>query len=191
VFALLLWAVPLASVLALGAVLNVQYNIRYVAFCIAPYYILAAAGLSRLPGAWLRHVAIVAIVAYSGYALTANYRVPYKENYRDAIRFVTGEAQPGDCYAFVPFGTPPLSWSIYASDSPAPRLAIDRDAEAAACRRIWVITYQRVTIESHARWRDWLAKVTGARTRIADRSFFWVRVELYQAPTPGAQGARP
>jgi 4-amino-4-deoxy-L-arabinose transferase-like glycosyltransferase len=192
VFALLLGTVPLAAVLALGAVLNVQYNVRYVAFCIAPYYILAAAGLTRLPGAWLRHLALVAIVAYSGYALTANYRVPYKENYRDAIGFVAGAARPGDCYAFVPFGAPPLSWSIYASDSPAPapRLAIDGNAEAAACRRIWAITYQRVTMESHARWREWLAKATAAHTRIADRSFFWVRVELYAAASRTATGPR-
>ncbi len=182
VLPLLLFAVPLASVFFLAAVLNVQYNVRYVVFCIAPYYILVGAGLARLPGALLRGAALMAVLGYSGYALTANYRVPYKENYRDAIRFVTAAGEPQDCYAFVPFGGPPLQWALYAPAKPLRRLALeDERSDIAGCRRIWVITYQRVILDAHARWREWLTTRAGSFTRIADRSFHWVRVELYAA----------
>jgi hypothetical protein len=182
VLLLLLFAVPLAAVFCLAAAFNVQYNIRYVAFCIAPYYMLVGAGLARLPGASLRALALTAVLGYSGYALTANYRVPYKENYRDAIRFVTAAAEPPDCYAFVPFGGPPLQWALYAAPAPMRRLALEGDrSNIDGCRRIWVITYHRVAMEAHARWREWLALRTSSYTKLADRSFHWVRVELYSA----------
>ena len=179
VFALLLWLVPLASVLAAGFALNVQFNVRYVAFCIAPYYILVGAGLATMPGTLARTVVLAAIVVYSGVALAANYRVPYKENFRDAIAFITPQEARDDCYAFVPFGGPPLEWSIYSTHRPERLLKPDA-ASAAGCRRIWVITYERVVTPVHARWQAALAEATAGLTKQAERSFFWVRVEEYE-----------
>jgi len=178
-FVLLLFVVPLAAVLLLGAVMNVQYSIRYVAFCIAPYYVLVAAGLTRLP-AVLRTVALVAIVAYSGYALSANYRVPYKENYRDAIRLVSEQAVPGDCYAFVPFGSKPLPWSFYTTLDPDRRVFLNREiGTESGCPRLWILTYERAVTPVHALWRPRLAEATAGLTRALDARFFWVRVERY------------
>jgi hypothetical protein len=138
----------------------------------------------RLPPA-IRWLTLAALIAYSGYALSANYAIPYKENYRDAIRFVASEAQPDDCYAFVPFGGPPLQWTIYAAPPPTRRLMIDRELPAGGeCRRIWVVTYLRVVLDAHERWRTWLATATAGYVKSADRRFFWITVERYDRPSP-------
>ena len=181
VFALLLFAVPLGAVFILGLFFNVQYNIRYSAFCIAPYYILAGAGVMLIEPRPLRWLVLAAIVVYSGYSLRAVYFIPYKENYRDAIRVVEEAAQPGDCFAFMPFGDPPLEWEIYTSLTPAPQLT-PRSAttDVDACRRVWVMRYQRSVTPFHARWRDWLAKTMSAYAKTVDRSFLWIRVELFE-----------
>ena len=181
-FALVVCAVPLVSVILLGFLLNVQFNIRYVAFCIALYYVLVGAGVARLPNRTLRRLALLAIAGYSGYALMANYRVPYKENYRDAIGLVASQAAEGDCYAFVPFGGPPLEWSIYATSSAVPRLRVDDAAGselAASCERIWVITYERLMMEAHRKWRDRIAAMSSSFSKRLERRFFWMKVERY------------
>jgi 4-amino-4-deoxy-L-arabinose transferase-like glycosyltransferase len=181
VFALLLFASPLGSVFILGFFFNVQYNIRYSAFCIGPYYMLAGAGLMLIRPPGLRWLVLASLVAYSGYSLRAVYFKPYKENYRDAIRVVDEVAQPGDCFAFMPFGGPPLEWEIYTSLKPDPQLTPRSGAdEIAACRRLWVLRYQRSVTPFHARWRDWLATTTSSYAKVVDRSFFWVRVELFE-----------
>jgi hypothetical protein len=185
-FAGLLWLIPLLSLLAFSALLNIQFDIRYVAFTIAPYYVLVAVGLASLPRRTLQSATAVAIVAYSGYALTANYYVPYKENYRDAIAFVAGQAEPADCYAFVPFGSPPLVWPIYTSI--VPRTLLNEDQEPLSvwgCRRIWVITYRRVMLDAHTRWQKWLSAATASYTKGVERQFFWIRVERYDKPASG------
>jgi uncharacterized membrane protein len=180
VFTSLLWMVPLASVVSLGLFFGVQFNVRYAAFCIAPYYILTAAGLVRLRMRSVRMVTLAALVCYGAVALRANYNIPYKENYRDAIYFVTAHAQADDCYAFVPFGRPPLEWSIYAPYMPGVLLGPDRNPPPeAGCARIWVLTYQRVFTEAHERWREWLSVAAADHDRLVERRFFWVRVELY------------
>jgi 4-amino-4-deoxy-L-arabinose transferase-like glycosyltransferase len=178
-FPFLLFAVPLAAVLMLGVLFGVQFNVRYVAFCIAPYYILVGAGLTRMPGL-LQPLTVISILVYGGYALSANYYVPYKENYRDAIRFVGAEARPDDCYAFAPFGGRPLEWSIYATYTPARIVRPQQPPPSTAdCPRIWVLTYNRVVVADHARWREWLSRAAADYHKGVDRRFFWVRVELF------------
>ena len=182
VFAILLFAVPLAAVLVLGFVANVQYNIRYVSVCIAPYYVLAGAGLARWPDRLSRRLALLAILAYSGYALMANYRVPYKENYRDAVDLVASQASPSDCFAFVPFGNPPLEWSIYSTMRPERLVKLDDGGtDARACQATWVITYERVILPVHKIWREHIASRTVTQVKTAEQQFFWVKVEKYEA----------
>jgi 4-amino-4-deoxy-L-arabinose transferase-like glycosyltransferase len=176
-FALVLWGVPLACVFVLGFALNVQYNIRYAAFLVAPFYLLVAAGLSQLPARV--HLAFMSlIVGYSGYALHANFAVPYKENYRDAIALVSQDARAGDCFAFVPFGSPPLQWALYEGVEPVRRLRL-RDGDGADCPRTWVITYERVRQPGHSAWRERLEPILDRHVRVVDRRLFWVRVERF------------
>ena len=70
--------------------------------------VLAGAAAAALPIARLQPWWLGVAVAYSLFALRANYTVPYKEDYRGAIRYVDARATPDDCYAFAPFGVAPL-----------------------------------------------------------------------------------
>src|SRR5262249_48150408 len=45
--AAMLWVLPVLGAIAAGLV-HFQYNVRYVAFCAAPYYVLVARGISLL-----------------------------------------------------------------------------------------------------------------------------------------------
>ena len=178
----LLWAVPLVSAYLLSLLMSIQYDVRYIVYAIAAYYVLAGAGLARLRAPALECLAAIALVCYSGYALRANYFIPYKENYRDAIQLVAGQAEPDDCLAFVPFGGLPLEWPVYAPRPSAPRLTVDRDPSSASkCRRIWVFTYRRVVVDAHERWQEWLTAATSRYTKAMERQFFWITVERYDS----------
>ena len=84
VFLLLLLAVPTALAFTAGF-LGLPYEVRYIAFCAAPYYILVARGISTWHSAALRWAFIVFLLAYSAWALRANYLIPYKEDYKHAL----------------------------------------------------------------------------------------------------------
>lgn len=179
---LLTGLVPVVLVLGLGLA-YVKYDVRYVAFCIAPYYLLVAAGIWRLRPAILKVGVIVGILCHSSYALRANYWIPYKENFRDAAGYVSRRAMENDCYAFVPFRAPPLGWMIYM---PGPSKAIvrapDYDSPSPnTCQRTWVVTYQRGydEIGIPEPWREWLRSLASTNQKIEDEQFFWIRVELY------------
>jgi hypothetical protein len=179
--ALILWLLPLLMIVALGLV-NIPYDVRFVAFCIAPYYILTAAGICRLQSMPLKVVIVTVILCYSGGALRANYFIPYKENYRDAVRYISQRHWEDDCYAFVPSGDPPWSWAIYTSVIPARRIIPGQDESSwADCRRIWVFSYKRVSDVPPHEWQELLQKLKANRQKTEDQQFFWVGVELYTA----------
>lgn len=179
---LLTGLIPFAAVMGFGLG-GVKFDIRYVAFCIAPYYLLVAAGISRLRSVALRWITLTAIVCYSGYALRANYWIPYKEDFRDAAGYVSARAVANDCYVFVPGGAPPLGWRIYMPGPPGAIVRTpDRASSSPECQRTWVVTYERGEDEAPipSRWRDWLGRLTSTNQKVDDRHFFWIHVELYR-----------
>ena len=184
-YLVVLCAVPI--VLAFGAgFLFAFYNIRYIAFCAAPYYILVARGIARSPSAW-RPALMVALLAYSALSLRANYFIPYKEDYKQAFASVAHDYQPGDCAVVAPpweERQARWAWSIYEGDRPAlPMFPIEAVISGAErCNRVWLISvFYR---DNPPALRD----AQSARTRLAQtyagtdrRRFFWVDIDLYEA----------
>ncbi len=184
---LLTGLVPVSCVIALTIVAGAPFDIRYVSFCIAPYYLLAAAGIRRVRSLALRAVVIAAIVAYSGLALSANYHIPYKEDYRGAAAYVMNRALERDCYTFVPFGAPPVGWMIYMPGPPGATLISPEQVERSdECQRIWVVTFERGYGPEEGSipdsWQAWRRGFTASHRQIDLQQFFLIRVELY---TPG------
>jgi uncharacterized membrane protein len=178
-FLTLLSLLPILLALATAAI-GVQFNVRYIAFCAAPYYILVARGIATLPLEKLRYAVAVLIVLFSIGALRANYYIPYKENYRDALAYVARERQPGDCWLFLPFEqqTSPI-WAIYHAEPGlrATRLA-DVTANPGDCPRLWVIEYRRAP--GPARRVDQALRVLeGTHTKTDESRYFWIDVGLY------------
>ncbi len=176
---LLLCALPLLLVWALG-LLNVQYDVRYVLFCILPYYLLVARGLSRLRTPLARTLWATLALAYGLGALRANYFVPYKENYRDALAYLASAYRAGDCCVFLPFERMPLEWTVYQGDAPPPRMAtLETIASGeASCDRVWLITYRRVQWAIQ-RDEDGERSLQATHSRVSEREYFWVNVALY------------
>lgn len=175
----ILWVLPVLLALGLGA-LNVQYNARYVAFCAAPYYILVARGISRLNSPRLRQALVVLILVYSAYGLRANYFIPYKENYRDALAYLAREYREGDCSIFSPLGKVPLQWAIYPGNHPDLR-ATSLDAVGSGrirCDRVWLITYRR-TEWAAGQVEEAKRTLETTHSKIEERQYFWVHVGLY------------
>lgn len=172
-----LWVLPLLLVIAAGK-LGIQYDARYVAFAIGPYYVLVARGLSELTGPVIRWSAVVCVLAYSTLALRANYFVPYKENYRDALAYVAQEYREGDCCLFLPFQSLPAQWSIYQGHRPAPKtITLPELANGkATCDRTWLILYRRAAIE---RGNEGKKQLEVTHTRVRANRYFWVDVEPY------------
>jgi len=187
VLLLVLGILPVAITLIAGA-FGVQFDVRYIAFCVVPYYVLVARGIATMRPATLQFVAVVLILLFSASALRANYYMPYKENYRDAFAYVANHRQPGDCWLFLPLEDEPARWGwrVYHDE---PELRFTPLAEAVAepgrCPRLWVIEYRR---------RGWLSPriVQGLRaletghTRIDQQEYFWMHVGLFvpKGPAP-------
>lgn len=179
-FIVLACGVPAAGGIVAAWTAHVQHDVRYVAYAAAPYCVLAGAALAALPSARLGPWALGVALVYSLLALRANYTVPYKEDYRGAIRFVNARATLTDCYAFAPFGVQPLQWPLYAARPAVPRLALG-DAPT-ACPRVWLFTYSRVEVDTMADWDQWRASALAGWSRAATADFFWVRVDEYVPP---------
>lgn len=175
----ILWLLPLVLVIGLGA-LNVQYDVRYVAFCAAPYYILVARGLCGLNSPLLRYAFVVLLLAYSALALRANYFIPYKENYRDALAHLAGQYREGDCCSFLPFGETPLAWSIYHGDHPGLKTVTPDGVASGDVRadRVWLVMYRRVEWAIQ-RCEEARRKLETTHCKIDERQYFWVVVCLY------------
>jgi uncharacterized membrane protein len=186
VYLVLLSAVPMALAVAAGF-LRGTYDVKYIAFCAAPYYILAGRGISLQSSAALRWALLVSILAYSAWSLRANYFIPYKEDYKHALASVARDYRPGDCVVVAPpweERQARWAWTIYESDQPGLRV-VPLDSAVAAqgeCERIWLISViyrgnPPAVRESEAARRT-LAQGHGKPER---RRFFWVDVDLYGA----------
>jgi uncharacterized membrane protein len=186
VFLVLLLAVPMALALTAGF-LRGTYDVKYIAFCAGPYYILVARGISTERSAALRWAFIVFLLAYSARSLRANYFIPYKEDYKHALASVARDYQPGDCAVVAQFWEERQArwaWSIYEGDQQDLRvMPLDSALSSAAeCKRVWLISvlYRQTppAIEEAEAARRRLAQTYSELER---RRFFWVDIDLYGA----------
>jgi 4-amino-4-deoxy-L-arabinose transferase-like glycosyltransferase len=171
--------VPAVTVFALGHFIH-YYEVRYLAFCAAPYYILVARGLASLRAPVLRAALAAAVVVYSGYSLRANFFVPYKEDFRGAIRYLAARAQPGDCYV----GSPPnqdwlieKAWAIYETGRPFPL----RTLSSGSCPRVWLVSVTHGNFEDPVKLANQQrARLATDRAWVEGQKFFWTAVDFYQ-----------
>ena len=166
---------------------NIQYNVRYVAFSAAPYYVLVARGISGLPSHRLRGVVIVLLLGYSVFSLRANYFVPWKEEFRESVKYVLAHHEEGDCGVFLPFGMP-RQWAI-TQGSRLPALKVTTPdllvSEPSPCGRVWVI------VETfHGNPWVWRRAEAGRRqvetsyVKLDQRRYFGVDLDLYALRKP-------
>jgi 4-amino-4-deoxy-L-arabinose transferase-like glycosyltransferase len=183
-YLLLLFTVPIALALIAGLLYG-TYDVKYVAFCAAPYYILVARGLSLGDSVAARRVMLTLILAYSVLSLRANYFVPYKEDYKHAIASIANDYQPSDCAVVAPpweERQARWAWSIYEGAKPSPQVIPLNSATpgSGGCERVWLISVldrsNPQAVRSAESARQQLTRTYFEHQR---RSFFWVDVDLY------------
>jgi hypothetical protein len=96
---LILWmAVPVLGVFALAKLLDVFYDVRYVAMALPAYLLLLSAGIARFRRGWVQLALISAVLAVHGTALANYYFEPKyaREDTRSAARFLESAAGSQD-----------------------------------------------------------------------------------------------
>lgn len=179
---LLLWVLPIATVLLVSRALHIQYDLRYILFCIIPYYILVARGVRSLNSSILTLLFFAFILGYSAYALQSNYFKSHKENYRDALAYLAKEYIEGDCVLFLPFNEVPLQWKIYHGDDPNLRVT---DVESIAsgevdCDRVWAIAYRRVH-QAKKETKKGLKNLEITHKKTNESKYLFVHAYLYES----------
>lgn len=183
----ILWIVPMTIVVFISYALNFPYDVRYVSFCTLPYYILVSRGILLLPTPVLRGSIVLMLVAYSSLSLRSNYFIPYKENYRDALRHIANHYRESDCIINSPFGKVlPAQWFLYQYDKIRPSVRVT-DVESVMsdridCDRIWFVAYRRVmfAIKLNEAVERTLER---SYRRVEETKFFWVHVSVFE-PKP-------
>jgi len=197
-YLVLLFFVPIALALLAGFLYG-TYDVKYVAFCSAPYYILVARGLSLGDSSASRRVMVFLILAYSALSLRANYFIPYKEDYRQALASVARDYRPSDCAVVAPpweERQARWAWSIYEGSQRGPQVIPLNSAASntGACERVWLISVldrkNPAAVKAAESARQQLAQTYFDSER---RQFFWVDLDLF-ATTRGnfrAEGKVP
>jgi hypothetical protein len=161
----------------------VQYNVRYVGFCAAPFYVLVARGIISLPAAPRVMLASLLVIYSVGSGLRASYYVPWKENFRDTVAYVARERQPGDCGFFVPPGPVPRQWALYDGDQTGFRLtSLESLADGTAeCSRVWMIDWTMSgNLAAAKRVQTTREQLETTYSEVAVQQFFWVNARLYR-----------
>jgi uncharacterized membrane protein len=193
VFVALLWLLPFLLIIGASGALKIQYQVRYIFFCITPYYLLVACGLCRLESLLLRRVLITLVVAYSTLALRANYELPYKENYRDALDYLAENYQEEDLCLFRPyFVEPPIQWSVYHENGPELRIVGPDDIASGRTtgKRIWAVS-PRLTMSDGEESNSLERQLDATHSRALEKRYFGVYVRLYIPKQGGALKTTP
>ncbi|HUU36076.1 MAG TPA: glycosyltransferase family 39 protein [Vicinamibacterales bacterium] len=140
----LLAALPVALAMAFG-VLGATFNYRHYSFAVPGYYLaVAIAWQICFPGRALRGGWLVAALAWSAVALSANYRVPTKPDYRAALAPMAAAYRAGDCVVTRPniwHDAMHLAWDVYYRDRGSPRVVpfAALPGGLVGCERLWVV----------------------------------------------------
>ena len=177
-----LWLAPHLTLMIL-ALKGVPYDVRYALACTVPYYLLAGRGITIMRSRIWRCASLAGILLYSGYALRADYFIPYKENYRDALGHIANAQQPGDCALFFPDGTLPLQWGVYHAGQTPPRIIRPEPetSDMEGCKRIWLVTYTKAAPPS-GQLRSVHRNLTASFIEVERQHYFGVDVMLYARP---------
>lgn len=191
----LLVLVPLTAFAAMSA-LGVQATSRYVSFCAAPYYVLAAAGIVILPSRFLCATVIALNLAYSAFALRGEpYFVRdnlFVKDLTDSLKAVENGRASGDGGLMMPYGLLRDSYLTLMEGSPdgitmpAYRGRTDRlsfkaipqeqlRADLSKCKRVWVISWRCGPLPKSSEPRV----LDSTYTRIEEQKFEGFDVSLY------------
>jgi 4-amino-4-deoxy-L-arabinose transferase-like glycosyltransferase len=176
-----LWLFPLASVIGLGLVFGAQYDVRYVSFCVGPYYLLVGQGISEFKSTHLRRAWVVILLVYSFVSLRSVYFIPYKIDTRGALAYVAREYRTEDC--FIPLPDDPFlarEWSIFQEGRPSPRITSLEEvvSRPSDCQNLWVISFSQLDEEAEEAKKEKL-QFERTRVKVKEASYFWVDVGLY------------
>jgi 4-amino-4-deoxy-L-arabinose transferase-like glycosyltransferase len=194
-YLLLLWLLPSAGILFVSVALRLQFDIRYTAFGLAPYYILVACGIDALPRPW-RVLNLAALMIYSLGALRANYFIPANYDFRSAVNYAGSAYRTGDCMAVLPatnlFAPAEEALYVYQGQTKSfqfatiPWIMGNRDKCKAA-----------IVVWDHTWWRDHQV-IAGREMTLFDakyspsvtRNFSPLEIRIY-APVPAVLSAPP
>jgi 4-amino-4-deoxy-L-arabinose transferase-like glycosyltransferase len=193
-FLLLLCAVPAVLAIVAGRIIRF-YDARYIAYCAAPYYVLVARGWSQIKFASVRLALVGVGLLYSIYALRAAYFIPYKQNYRDAMAYVSNHSMPGDCYAYE--NNSPLlrgtelkrAWEFFQPGRPEMKLQTVASVVTMPCQRVWFVTTwlgQNPVLVAAVQKAKQPLESTFAR--MEEHSYYRVGVSLYERKDHGPIG---
>lgn len=181
---LLLFLVPIATTVGISHLANLQFDVRYIVFAIAPYYVLAGHGLARIRPVAVRAAFVTVLLAYSVAALRANYYIPYKPDYRAAAAYLASHYRDGDCASFSMrlLDGLPLFWRVHQPDHPGLRIHPPDEllTENPGCQRIWLLW-------DHTWWRNSANLYEGTRDALADKyrlveshAYYSIDLHLYE-----------
>jgi uncharacterized membrane protein len=98
-----MWLVlPVAATVAISA-LKPMFVTRYLLFCLPPFVLLVAAGISLVRPKWLLAAMVVVVAALSLRGVAGYYRTgfdPPEQDWRGAMHYLLSRAQPGDAVLF-------------------------------------------------------------------------------------------
>jgi mannosyltransferase len=147
---LMLWVIiPILGVFAIAKLLNIFYDVRYVAMVFPAYVLLLAAGIARFRSPWVQMFLLIAVLSVHGLAL-ANYYFDQRyarEDTRSAARFLESVGGSQDValvlgtLSSLPYyhkGDPPLvNFSSLDGDGPSPTKRLQK--VTANHKHLWLV----------------------------------------------------
>jgi hypothetical protein len=186
---LLLWMiVPVLGAFGIAKVLNLFYDIRYLAMIFPAYMLFLAAGMAGLRRGGVRLLLLAAVLAVHGAALANYYFDPRyaREDTRSAARYLEASADPNDTILVVGTlsslphyygGKPPLIEFSHSEEAAQP-LGDRLRQLGAKHERIWLVQIRPWQVDREGKVK---AALDGSYNLVHRREFPGVEVYGYGA----------